>query len=57
MRHELSFVYDYGQVYLYDAAASSLDYLVDLCMPSRWNFDAPLVVEVRDDPREPDLDG
>ena len=30
MRHELSFVYDYGQLYLYDAAARSVDYLAAL---------------------------
>ena len=30
MRRELGFVYDYGQVYLYDAATSSVDYLAAL---------------------------
>ena len=31
MRRELSFVYDYGQVYLYDAAtAGSVDFLAAL---------------------------
>ena len=31
MRRELSFVYDYGQVYIYDAAAAdSVDFLAAL---------------------------
>ncbi|MFN2460304.1 MAG: hypothetical protein ABR591_06425 [Candidatus Velthaea sp.] len=76
---ETTFVYDFGQVYLYDAAAplsenadeyvdaldaanaSSMSVgiagpLVDILMPRRENFAAPLSVVVTGGPRPDDFD-